>query len=194
MSAEAHPGWGQEGQTVEEHVTAALQRQPTSEMEQARPTPLEEKTAEAQKAAYENAHASLPAPVKQEEDFDMKDAVMETQEPQAANDAETRKPDEQQQQAQHVGNQAQNAAAAEDADTSEPKEQQQQVQQVGNAQQPEQTASKPAKYDPTQDPDSWRKDKRGMWLNPHALYMRFYRNIRRARDALKMSYDTGKAP
>ncbi|CAE6926044.1 unnamed protein product [Symbiodinium sp. CCMP2592] len=31
-----------------------------------------------------------------------------------------------------------------------------------------------SKLDPN-DPDAWRKDKRGSWLSPHALYMRFYR-------------------
>ena len=29
------------------------------------------------------------------------------------------------------------------------------------------------------DPDAWRKDRRGFWLNPHALYMRFYRSIQK---------------
>ena len=29
------------------------------------------------------------------------------------------------------------------------------------------------------DPDRWRKDRNGSYIKPHALYMRFYRNIRR---------------
>ena len=29
------------------------------------------------------------------------------------------------------------------------------------------------------DPDAWRKDRKGQWLKPHALYMRFYRSIRK---------------
>ena len=48
-----------------------------------------------------------------------------------------------------------------------------------------QEPSKPAKeepanrhYDSNTDPESWRKTKDGAWASPHALYMRFYRQIR----------------
>ena len=33
-------------------------------------------------------------------------------------------------------------------------------------------------YNKEGDEDAWRKDRRGQWLSPHALYMRFYRSTR----------------
>ena len=45
--------------------------------------------------------------------------------------------------------------------------------------QPKQQATQPIKQEKhDSDTDAWRKDRRGQWLSPHALYMRFYRSAR----------------
>ena len=228
LSAEYHPGWGQEDTSEQQHAAAALQRQATSEMEQTRPTPLSHRAAVLQQAAFEEARAT--APVKEEPS--VKQEFLRINGEMSGNHevgtAEQQQGDKEQQggnEAQQNGNPAQNTDAADHAkdavppanlqNAAGPDQQQAGNQQAGNpaqntggAQQQQagnpaqntggaqqQQAGNPAQntggadhakggqqqrqqYDASNDPDSWRKDKRGFWLNPHALYMRFYRSVR----------------
>ncbi|CAE7247188.1 unnamed protein product [Symbiodinium sp. CCMP2592] len=135
-------------------ATPIKQQNPGAKLEeQATPAPMEVDTA---------------TPVKQQEN---PGAKLEEQATSAPKQVDTSTPVKQQNPGVKLEERA--APAPKQVDTSTP------VKQQSDAAVKSETKASPGKgYNKADDPDSWRKNRRGQWLSPHALYMRFYRSTR----------------
>ena len=146
-----HEGWKGEGDSEQEHAKKALQRQTTSLEDQHRPSEAP------------NPAQDAPTPAQ-----DAPDQAQDA--PNAAQDAPSNA-------AQNAPNAAQDAPNVAQA----PNQAQDAPNQAQDAPRPVQAIKQEDDGPPgdEQDPDAWRKDKKGNYLKPHALYMRFYRSIHR---------------
>ena len=162
-----NPGYGNPNMGPAEHATAALQRSATTMLDQARPTHQAVKKEEQDRQVAAQGRTQAEANVPQ----------AEAHVPQAeahVPQAEARVPQAEAHVAQAEANVPQAEAHVPQAEAHVP---QAEAQQDSSTHAPDAKAA--GKFDASTDPEAWRKDKRGCYLKPHALYMRFYRSIRR---------------
>ena len=161
LEFEEHAGWKQTGDSDQEHAQRALQRQASTLEDQHRPSAPGDGAAKAQDA---------PKP---EDASNGGDAAAK---PGEAQDAA--KPEDASNGGDGAANEAQDAAKAEDA-SNEGDGAANEAQDAAKPEDASNGGNGAAKAPDGADPDAWRKNKKGDFLNPHALYMRFYRSIRR---------------
>ena len=193
LSFEQHPGWGQDAATEAQHAENALQRAPTSVEEQHKPSSdmAHEAPGEAvqeaapitapEEAVQEAAPITAPekaiqeaAPITAPEEA-VQEAAPITAPEKAVEAAPITAPEEAVQEAAPIT--APQKAIQEAAPITAPEKAVQEAAPITAPTEPAKRAAAAACADDA-DADKWRKNKKGEYITPHALYMRFYRSIR----------------
>ena len=177
-----------------QHVLAALQRGPTDMLDQWRPCPAEksnlgtvlEEVGELQKQSpleRRQDEPKIPDPTEEKEKSKDEqnrqgpntDVAAQNSCGNEPNKDEERSKDEQNRQGTSTEAAVQNSGGNEpNKEEEKSKDEQNRPEGPSHTQDP----SKPIPHSKSEDLEAWRKDRRGNWLKPHALYMRFYRSIR----------------
>ena len=188
MEAETHPGWGGEGVSEAQQIRGALTRAATDLLEQSRPTKqMQEKAKQDEEAArVQDAKPASEASARGGEPESKNPASAtevpeEHKDPAGSQDAQDSGPEAETfaRPGEHESKNLTSAAEVLEEHKGPSTNQVLSSESSGTKAAPARPlTAKEIKESLAQDPESWRKDRRGNWLSPHALYMRFYRNVR----------------